>query len=57
MKKFTEFVNEEGEGAVPANAVGTGAGVAGLTGDPPVSKKKQREYQIQNIIKAKSLQK
>jgi len=55
MKKFKDFVKEEGEGAVPANAVGPGEGVAGLTGDPPVSlpvsKKKQKEY-----IKAKSLQ-
>ena len=36
MKKFKDFVKEEGEGAVPANAVGPGEGVAGLTGDPPV---------------------
>lgn len=58
MKGFKEFVNEEGEGGVPANAVGTGQGVAGLTGDPPVSKKKQREYQKQNnMFKPKALQK
>lgn len=56
MKKFKDFVKEEGEGAVPANAVGPGEGVAGLTGDPPVSKKKQKEYIKQNILKAKSLQ-
>jgi len=59
MKKFKDFVKEEGEGAVPTNAVGTGGDVAGLTGDPPVyppvSKKKQK-YINQNILKAKSLQ-
>ncbi len=48
MKRFIEFVNEEGEGVVPANAVGSGSGVAGLTGDLPVTKKKQKEYTQKN---------
>ena len=41
MKTFKEFVQEEMVSAVPANAVGTGAAVAGLTGDPPVGKRRK----------------
>lgn len=46
MKSFKEFIAEEGEGggmvsSVPANAVGDGSAVAGLTGTPPVGKKKK----------------
>lgn len=34
MKTFREFIKEDGIGAVPANAVGDGKNVAGVTGDP-----------------------
>lgn len=40
MKSFKEFVAEM-EGAVATNAVGDGSALAGLTGEPPVGKKKK----------------
>lgn len=43
MKRFREFIEEE----VPANSAGTG-NIAGLTGDPPVSRKAQMRHTQQN---------
>ena len=49
---FKQF-NEEGEGmasAVPANNAAVTAGVKGLTGEPPVSKKAQKRWTDKNSI-------
>jgi hypothetical protein len=40
-KVWEQFV----EDCVPANAIGTGAHVAGLVGDPPVGKKRKIKVQ------------
>lgn len=41
MKDFKEFIGEM-EGGVAVNSVGDGSSVAGLTGDPPVGKKRKK---------------
>jgi hypothetical protein len=50
MKTFLEFIAENDGGgmvsSVPANAVADGSGVAGITGDPPVYKKKRKKAVI-----------
>ena len=48
MKTFKQFITHEETTAVAANAVGRGD-IAGTVGDPPVSKKKQKEYKAKNF--------
>lgn len=44
---FRQFVEEEG---APANNAAATPGIDGLTGDPPVSKKKQKKYKQLNTM-------
>lgn len=41
MKSFIEYISEM-EGGVAANSIQDGSAVAGLTGDPPVGKRKKK---------------
>lgn len=56
MKTFKQFLTQEEVSTVAANAVGRGD-IAGTIGDPPVSKKKQKEYRDKNFKQAGLLRK